>query len=407
MVNSQLIYISWFFLPTVATKAILFTYYKVTIAVDDPVPQPGSAQYVKDYRRVLIIVLTMMSIFQIVESFWNVLYSPSSELSYNQSWYSLLGVKSDVDGKTLKKVYRKLSVQYHPDKITLGQDTAAAERRWIEISEVSRFLTDPVLKFGYDKFGPQIKSWLGNDNNAVKFGTPGEILMFGMRKTMNSYYILSLVGMLITWGLGIAQGGKYFRWLIFASQALLEYYLLIRASPVAFFSRWNIQTYQVIQILRNISLALFISLSQLSPLLLQLLGTSEQEQAQLRQKEVNIDELLQLTNIIQAEIRFSNKQELEPFANGQDLERLIQVAEQDRVQAKLIHDPEIRLAIGEFQDASAVAVHTTSTTTANPGQYASTDMLAKDPPLAKSTGIKKNAIKNTRRNADNSHVKKL
>ena len=37
--------------------------------------------------------------------------------SAGQDYYKLLGVDKGVDDRTLKKVYRKLALEHHPDKV--------------------------------------------------------------------------------------------------------------------------------------------------------------------------------------------------------------------------------------------------------------------------------------------------
>ena len=70
----------------------------------------------------------------------------------NQDWfekdfYSILGVSKDVDAKELKKTYRKLARQYHPDN---NPGDAAAERKFKDIGEAYAVLSDPEQRKQYD-----------------------------------------------------------------------------------------------------------------------------------------------------------------------------------------------------------------------------------------------------------------
>ncbi len=67
-----------------------------------------------------------------------------------EDYYSLLGVERTADEATLKKAYRKLAMQYHPDK---NPGDAKAEQKFKEISEAYDVLKDPDKKAAYDRYG--------------------------------------------------------------------------------------------------------------------------------------------------------------------------------------------------------------------------------------------------------------
>ncbi len=64
--------------------------------------------------------------------------------------YDALGVKPDADVSTIKKAYRKLAKQYHPDK---NPDDAKAEARFKEVSAAYEVLSDRERRALYDEFG--------------------------------------------------------------------------------------------------------------------------------------------------------------------------------------------------------------------------------------------------------------
>jgi len=64
--------------------------------------------------------------------------------------YEILGVARDADAETIRKAYRKLARQSHPD---LNPGDAAAEERFKEISRAWEVLEDPVKRRNYDEFG--------------------------------------------------------------------------------------------------------------------------------------------------------------------------------------------------------------------------------------------------------------
>lgn len=67
-----------------------------------------------------------------------------------EDYYKLLGVSKDVTESELKKAYRKLAVQYHPDK---NPGNPEAEEKFKEISEAYDVLKDPKKREAYDRFG--------------------------------------------------------------------------------------------------------------------------------------------------------------------------------------------------------------------------------------------------------------
>jgi molecular chaperone DnaJ len=73
-------------------------------------------------------------------------------VSEKRDYYEVLGVARDADGATLKAAYRKLAMQYHPDRNPNDKD---AEGRFKEASEAYQVLSDEEGRARYDRFGHQ------------------------------------------------------------------------------------------------------------------------------------------------------------------------------------------------------------------------------------------------------------
>jgi molecular chaperone DnaJ len=67
-----------------------------------------------------------------------------------QDYYATLGVGRDAGGEDLKKAYRKLAMQYHPDR---NPGDRQAEARFKEISEAYDILKDEQKRAAYDRYG--------------------------------------------------------------------------------------------------------------------------------------------------------------------------------------------------------------------------------------------------------------
>jgi len=67
-----------------------------------------------------------------------------------RDYYEVLGVSRDASDDDLKKAYRKLAMQFHPDR---NQGDSQAEGRFKEISEAYEVLKDGDRRAAYDRFG--------------------------------------------------------------------------------------------------------------------------------------------------------------------------------------------------------------------------------------------------------------
>jgi len=67
---------------------------------------------------------------------------------FDKDFYKILGVAKDVSDAELKKVYRKLARQYHPDS---NPGDAKAEAKFKEISEAYSVLSDSAQRKEYDQ----------------------------------------------------------------------------------------------------------------------------------------------------------------------------------------------------------------------------------------------------------------
>ncbi|HHL43672.1 MAG TPA: molecular chaperone DnaJ [Hellea balneolensis] len=71
-------------------------------------------------------------------------------MATKRDYYEILGCVKTADGKTLKTAYRKLAMQYHPDR---NPDDPDAEAKFKEINEAYSILSDENKRAQYDQMG--------------------------------------------------------------------------------------------------------------------------------------------------------------------------------------------------------------------------------------------------------------
>jgi curved DNA-binding protein len=81
-----------------------------------------------------------------------------------KDYYKILGVERNAGEEDIRKAYRKLAMQYHPDR---NPNDKQAEERFKEINEAYQVLNDPKKRAHYDRLGSDYATW-------QRRGAPGD-----------------------------------------------------------------------------------------------------------------------------------------------------------------------------------------------------------------------------------------
>ncbi|RPJ24694.1 MAG: J domain-containing protein [Chloroflexi bacterium] len=73
-----------------------------------------------------------------------------------KDYYKILGVERNASEEDIRKAYRKLAMQYHPDR---NPNDKQAEERFKEINEAYQVLSDSQKRGHYDRLGSDYSNW--------------------------------------------------------------------------------------------------------------------------------------------------------------------------------------------------------------------------------------------------------
>jgi len=127
-----------------------------------------------------------------------------------KDYYSVLGVDRSASADEIKKAFRRLARQYHPD---MNPGNAAAEARFKEVSEAYEVLSDQEKRQKYDQYGKYWKQM--GQSSGGSTGWPGggmgfDDVEFGRFNNFEEF-INDLLGRFNTPGAGGSNGYSSYR----------------------------------------------------------------------------------------------------------------------------------------------------------------------------------------------------
>ncbi|GAB1526648.1 hypothetical protein RhiTH_009818 [Rhizoctonia solani] len=202
--------LAWWFLPNIATNALLGIYYQLLLLVglSHWVPASDSPKRLEHHRRTFaLVVLSYLS------------YTLALSLQEQPpSFYSLLGVDYHASDAEIKTAYRSFARRNHPDRVG-----PAGEPLFIQVRDAYEALKHPIKRYGYDRFGFDALEWKVAEN-------PHAMLWQGLENAMR-YYLPTGIIMLVMAIMGWGGTSSYWRHIAWALIATLEACIIIGYNP--------------------------------------------------------------------------------------------------------------------------------------------------------------------------------
>ncbi|KAL1914640.1 uncharacterized protein VTP21DRAFT_8051 [Calcarisporiella thermophila] len=306
--------VGWMFIPQLAASFLQSLYYQLIYPVGSQRPQPGQPKYRRHFNRIYSLVVMVYLAYTVVEVY----------LQAPPTFYDMFNVDPyDFSSQKLKREFRKLSLQLHPDK----NPSPEAEQQFIAVRLGFEILSDPVRRFAYDRFGPEVASWQG----AV---TTRDYLQRGISSAVSFYAGTGLI-LLVLNVLGKGQFARYWRFVTFAGMACLELSMLLWPSNIflALIMPGRV-TFQNVAVLHQLFITIFIGLSQVGPVLF------PAEEDALRPELQHVEVLSQL---VLGETQAALRDAFTPFRDGGNLEEeLRRKIKQTLLERRLLSEPSFK-----------------------------------------------------------------
>ncbi|KAJ5109735.1 hypothetical protein N7532_002380 [Penicillium argentinense] len=282
---SLLPFFGWAVLPNYATSFLQSVYYGLTIRAGEPRPLPQTPRFERHRRRIFLVVIVSYLLYTLYETF--------HQVQVAGDYYKVLGVSPFADERVIKSRFRRMAAQHHPDKIGADGHLAGSEIYFMFLRQAQETLTDPVKRFAYDRFGPDMQKW-------GELKTMQEFVLASLTRSVLPQYAIGFVTMLVLNWLWWANWGRYVsssdsigamleqtqltqlaQWRFYTFAAMLTLELSIMTHPQAVFmptaylpsalrslfpqEQFYLLPFQILTLARRASITLHIFISQAAP----------------------------------------------------------------------------------------------------------------------------------------------
>ncbi|KAL2889804.1 Chaperone protein DnaJ [Ceratocystis lukuohia] len=273
--------LGWWFLPSMVSGWIQSLWYTLTIRAGSPHPAPGSPRHTLHRRIIQALVISTYLLYTILEADY--------EISRTGNFYTALGVTPTASDREIKSRFRRLAAIHHPDKSSVGPtDGPGSADFFIMLKTAVDTLTDPAKRFAYDRFGAGVHEW-------KHCTTVYDYLQRGAMDRLVPHYLGAAMLLYILGFFGLMENGRFWRWLLMAMMSVAEITLLTRPTLPRIFAnvmnpmlalvagRAPYVQFQVIALLRRLSITVAIALAQLGPVLFPNDGSTSKAEVALAQ----------------------------------------------------------------------------------------------------------------------------
>lgn len=267
-------FIGWSFLPSALANGAINAYYRLITPGIAP-PRRGTPAYASQYRIAFAALAAMYLIYTLV----------AAVTSLQPNYYLILGVDQRADEQAMKAAFRRFARRNHPDRPGIG---AGGAERFREVRDAYEMLKNPVKRFAYERFGPEIISWKGcttpkeyiiqgiSASSGFPIGTAAILFLMSILGQSSSSSFVSAVYLGSTRSLNPTALFQW-RYIILATVLFAETYLIL--SPTTPLSSGDVSythtlpilssllPYQQVIVLHQAFVSLSVCIAQLGPIL--------------------------------------------------------------------------------------------------------------------------------------------